>query len=130
MLGTTSAVLIRHDWSEDSTLAGQPVLEPFVGAAIILAVSGVLLALAVKRQSVGYLWPGGLGVFIALTWLNAEYLAVESGLWVALLVEAAVLFGVAFGVNRVGRRLRPAEPGRWWAGRWWPGAAGTTIPPR
>ena len=110
VLGTTSAVLIRHDWSEASSLSGQPVLEPFVGAAIILAVSGVLVALAVKRQSVGYLWPGGLGVFIALTWLNAEYLAVESGLWIALLVEGAVLFGVAFGVNRMGRRLRPAEP--------------------
>jgi len=111
VLGTTSAVFIRHDWSETSSLAGQPVLEPFVGAAIILAVSGVLVALAVKRQSVGYLWPGGLGVFIALTWLNAEYLAVESGLWIALLVEGAVLFGVAFGVNRMGRRLRPAEAG-------------------
>jgi hypothetical protein len=110
VVGTASAVSIRHDWSETSSLSGKPVLEPFVGAAIVLAVSGVLLALAVKRQSVGYLWPGGLGVFIALTWLNAEYLAVESGLWVALLVEAAVLFGVAFGVNRMGRRLRPVEP--------------------
>jgi len=111
VLGTTSAVLIRHDWSETSSLSGQPVLEPFVGAAVILAVSGVLVALALKRQSVGYLWPGGLGVFIALTWLNVEYLAVESGLWIALLVEGAVLFGVAFGVNRMGRQLRPAEAG-------------------
>jgi hypothetical protein len=111
VLGTTSAVLIRHDWGEGFGNAGQPVLEPFVGAAIILAVSGVLVGLAVKRQSVGYLWPGGLGVFIALTWLNAEYLAVESGLWIALLVEGAVLFGVAFGVNRMGRQLRPAEAG-------------------
>jgi hypothetical protein len=82
-----------------------------IGAAIIVAVSGVLLGLAVKRQSVGYLWPGGLGVFIALSWLNAEYLAVESGLWIALLVEAAVLFGVALGVNRMGRRLLPTEVG-------------------
>ena len=111
VLGTASAVSMQHEWNAASNLAGKPVLEPFVGAAIILTVSGVLIALAVRRQSVGYLWPGGLGVFIALTWLNAAYLAVESGLWVALLVEAAVLFGVAFGVNRTGRRLRPAEPG-------------------
>jgi hypothetical protein len=110
VLGTTSAVFIRYDWVEGSSLSGQPVLEPFVGAAIILVVSGVLVALAVKRVSVGYLWPGGLGVFIALTWLNAEYLAVGSGLWVALLVEAMVLFGVALGVRRLGRRLRPGEP--------------------
>jgi hypothetical protein len=109
VLGTTSAVFIRHDWSETSALSDQPVLEPFVGALLILAVSGLLLALAVKRMSVGYLWPGGLGVLIALSWLNAEYLAVESGLWIALLAEAVVLFGVAFGVNRLGRRLRPAE---------------------
>jgi len=111
VLGTTSAVTIQHAWNADASIAGQSVLEPFIGALIVLAVSGVLVGLAVKRQSVGYLWPGGLGVFIALTWLNAEYLAVESGLWIALLVEAAVLFGVAFGVNRMGRRLRPAEPG-------------------
>jgi hypothetical protein len=112
VLGTTSAVLIRHDWVEGSSLADQPVLEPLVGALAILAVSGLLLVLAVKRASVGYLWPGGLGVFIALTWLNVQYLAVESGLWVALLVEAVVLFGVAFGMNRMGRQLRPAEAGR------------------
>jgi Predicted membrane protein (DUF2157) len=111
VLGTTSAVFVRHDWIDGSSLSGQPVLEPFVGAAIILAVSGVLLVLAVRRQSVGYLWPGGLGVFIALTWMNAEYLAVESGLWIALLVEGAVLFGVAFGVNRMSRRLQPGEMG-------------------
>ncbi len=109
VLGTTSAVMIRHEWNEGSSLSDQPVLEPLIGAAIIVAVSGVLLGLAVKRQSVGYLWPGGLGLFIALSWLNAEYLAVESGLWIALLVEAAVLFGVAFGVNRMGRRLQPVE---------------------
>ena len=107
-LGTTSAVMIRHEWSEASSLSGQPVLEPILGAAIVLALSGALVALAVNRVSVGYLWPGGLGVFIALSWLNAEYLAVESGLWIALLVEAAVLFGVAIGVQRLGRRLRPA----------------------
>jgi hypothetical protein len=111
VLGTTSAVVIRHDWSETSAQSGQPVLEPFVGAMIILAVSGLLLALAVKRASVGYLWPGGLGVFIALTWLNAEYLAVESGLWIALLVEAVVLFGVAFGVSKMGRRLQGGKEG-------------------
>ena len=57
VLGTTSAVFIRHDWSENSSLSGQPVLEPFVGAAIILAVSGVLVALAVKRQSVATCGP-------------------------------------------------------------------------
>lgn len=112
VLGTTLAVLIRYDWVEGSSLAGQPVLEPFVGALVILAVSGILIWLAVKRSSVGYLWPGGLGVFIALTWMNAEYLAVESLLWLALLVEAVVLFGVAFGVHRMGRQLRPAEAGR------------------
>lgn len=111
VLGTTSSVFIRHDWSETSNLAGQPVLEPFVGAAILLAVSGVLVWLALRRASVGYLWPGGLGVFIALTWLNAEYLGVESGLWIALLVEAVVLFGVALGVHRLGKRLKPVEPG-------------------
>jgi hypothetical protein len=110
VLGTTWAVFIRHDWVDASSLSGQPVLEPFVGATIILVVSGVLVGLAVSRQSVGYLWSGGLGVFLALTWLNAEYLAVESGLWVALLVEAAVLFGVALVVRRMGRRLRPGEP--------------------
>lgn len=111
VVGTTSAVFIRHDWIDGSSLSGQPVLEPFVGATIILAVSGVLVWLALKRESVGYLWPGGLGVFIALTWLNGEYLADGSGLWVALLVEAAVLFGVAFWVNRMGRRLRPVALG-------------------
>jgi len=110
VLGTTMAVFIRYEWSESSSTAGEPVLEPFVGAAILLAVAGVLTVLAIRRSSVGYLWPGGLGVFIALSWLNAEYLAVESGLWFALLVEAGVLFGVAFGVQRLGRRLRPSRP--------------------
>lgn len=111
ILGTAWAVIMRHDWNAAPGLADEPVLEPFLGAAILLAVSGLLLWLSVRRSSIGYLWPGGLGVFIALTWLNAEYLAVESGLWIALLVEAVVLFGVAFGVNRMGRRLRPAQVG-------------------
>ena len=109
VLGTTYAVMIQHDWNAPSRLAGEPVLEPIVGAAILLAVSGVLLWLALNRASLGYLWPGGLGVFIALTWLNVEYLAVESGLWVGLLAEAVALFAVAFGVQRLGRRLQPSS---------------------
>lgn len=111
VLGTAWAVAMRHDWNAGAGLAGEPVLEPVLGAAILLAVSGVFLLLAMRRADVGYLWPGGLGVFISLTWLNAEYLAVESGLWLALLTEGVVLFGVALGVNRLGRRLRSVDKG-------------------
>jgi len=80
-------------------------LEPFVGDAILVFVAGALVALAMRLNATSYLIPAGLGVIIALTDLNASYIADELGQGPALLIEGIALLGAGYGTELVRRRL-------------------------
>lgn len=90
-------------------------LEPWLGDLAILAVAVVLLALAFRRGASAYLYPGALGLIVAFTDLNNQYIAGQVGIGVALLVEGVILLGAGLFAGRIRRRLdargRGPEPG-------------------
>jgi hypothetical protein len=103
VIGVTAAVLTSfYDPSAGET---RRVLEPIVGDIAILAVSGVLLERAFRREASAYLYPAGLGVIVALTDLNASYLARATSTEVGLLVEGVILLVAGFAVDRLRRRV-------------------------
>jgi hypothetical protein len=88
------------------------VLEPAAGDLILIGVCAVLLVLGARLRTGAYLWPAALGVLIALSEVNATYLA-SSDTASALFVEALILFGVAGAAHLFRRTLTGADP--------WPG---------
>lgn len=85
-------------------------LEPAVGDVLVLLECGFLVWLAARRGS-AYLYPAAIGVIVALSHLNAVYLAEQSGVGVGLLVEGAILLGAGFIADRVRRTFAPPPPG-------------------
>jgi len=103
VLGVTAAALIsRYDPAAD-TMAR--VLEPIVGDLAILAVGGILLERAFRRDASAFVYPAGLAVIVALSDLNASYLARATSTEVGLLVEGVILLVAGFGIERLRRRL-------------------------
>jgi hypothetical protein len=80
-------------------------LEPFAGDAVLILVAGALVALAMRLNATSYLIPAGLGVIIALTDLNASYIADVLGQGPALLIEGIALLGAGYGTELMRRRL-------------------------
>lgn len=88
-----------------------PLLEPAIAEAGIAIISLVLLGLALLRGAPAYLYPAALGIVIALTHLNASYVAGQVGTGVALLLEGIVILVAGVAADRVRRRLSaPAVP--------------------
>lgn len=81
------------------------ILEPAVAEAGIAIVALILLGLALRRGAPAYLYPAALGIVIALTDLNAQYVADQVGTGVALLLEGIVILGAGLAADRVRRRL-------------------------
>jgi hypothetical protein len=80
-------------------------IEPWIGDAAILVVALLLLAIAFRRGAGAYLYPGALGLIVALTDLNSRYVAEQVGIGVALLVEGVILLGAGLFADRLRRRL-------------------------
>jgi hypothetical protein len=80
-------------------------LEAWLGDAAILGVGVLLLALAFRRGAGAYLYPGALGLIVALTDLNSSYVAEKVGVGVAFLVEGVILLGAGLLAERLRRRL-------------------------
>ena len=76
-----------------------------MSAVALLAISGVFGVLAQRTRSGAFVYPAALGVLIALTNLNAAYVADESGLGLALLLEGAALIVVGVLAERARRLL-------------------------
>jgi len=85
-------------------------LEPAIGDVAVLIECGVLVWLA-GRRGPAYLYPAAIGVIIALSHLNAVYLAEETGMGIALLVEGAILLGAGFIADRFRRAITPPPSG-------------------
>ena len=85
------------------------VLAPWIGDGVILAIGLVLLGLAIRRGAAAYLYPAALGVIVAFSDLNAQYVAERTGTGVALLVEGLILIGAGLLAERLRRRLGPAS---------------------
>ena len=100
--GTAAAVAVMTS----GVGAGLPT---WVGDLLILAVSGFLFVLASRISSV-YLYPGALGVIVALTSLNSAYVAEQTGFGVALLVEGGILLLAGLFADRLRRRLARPRP--------------------
>lgn len=84
---------------------------------LILALAAGLVVLAMRSGASAYLYPAGLGFFVALTDLNASYFEPAIGLGPALLVEGLALIGVGYLTNRMRGLLRGGGPRLGQAGR-------------
>src|SRR6185295_9991322 len=108
VVGTTLAVThSRYDADYNS----HRIIEPWLGAVIILIVCAVLIERAFHRESSAFVYPAALGFVIAATDLNVTYLS--NTIEIALLVEGGVLLGAGVIADRLRRRLgaRPPAPG-------------------
>lgn len=81
------------------------ILEPIVADAVIAGVALVLLWLAFRRGAAAYLYPGALGIVIALSDLNGSYVVDQVGTGVALLIEGLLILGAGLAADRLRRRL-------------------------
>jgi hypothetical protein len=95
--GTATAVMQPSDNGR--------AIEPWLGDVAILVVAFLLLAIAFRRGAGAYLYPGALGLIVALTDLNSRYVAEQVGIGVALLVEGVILLGAGLFAERLRRRL-------------------------
>lgn len=103
IVGVAGAItLMRYD---PVTFENRRVLEPIIGDLVILLVSGILLERAFRREASAFVYPAGLGVIVALTDLNASYLAKATSTEVGLLVEGVILLVAGFGIERLRRRV-------------------------
>jgi hypothetical protein len=97
VLGTTFSLTFMDRYAPGA-------LEPWISDVILLAVSAVMVWLAIRMAS-PYLYPAALGIIIALSSLNAVYVAEQTSIGVALLAEGVILIGVGVQADRVRRRL-------------------------
>lgn len=79
------------------------IVTPWVMDAILLALAGLLVERAFRRDSGAFLFAAGVGLITALTDLNFSYLSGSPE--VGLLIEGGLLLGVGFGADRLRRRL-------------------------
>jgi hypothetical protein len=101
--GVAGAITISH--YDPVTFESRRVLEPVIGDLAILLISGILLERAFRREASAFVYPAGLGVIVALTDLNASYLARATSTEVGLLVEGIILLVAGFGFERLRRRV-------------------------
>jgi hypothetical protein len=94
--------------SYDAAYTRHRVIEPWLGALIILIVCAVLIERAFHRESSAFVYPAAVGFVIAATDLNVTYLS--STIEIALLVEGGVLLGAGVIADRLRRRLRARPP--------------------
>lgn len=104
VLGVTAAVITSSQY-DPVTFETRRVLEPAIGDLAILLVAVILLERAFRREASAFVYPAGLGVIIALTDLNASYLAKATSTEIALLVEGVILLVVGFAIERLRRRV-------------------------
>ena len=86
------------------------IIEPWIGELIVVGVSVVLVERAFRRGAGAYVLAAAVGVVIALTDFNFTYIAPAGSTELALLIEGLLLIAIAFGAERLSRRVR-AEPG-------------------
>jgi hypothetical protein len=102
--------------TEFSFPGGGRIIEPWIGELIVLAVSSVLVERAFRRGSGAFVLAAAVGVVIALTDFNFSYIAPAGSTELALLIEGLLLIAIAFGAERLSRRVRDADlavpPGR------------------
>jgi hypothetical protein len=110
--GATSAIMTSQF---DALGSYGRVLAPLLGDAIVLGIALVLLALAIRRGAMAYLYPAALGVIVAFSDLNAQYVAERTGIGLALLVEGLILIGAGVLAERLRRRLAAGrtQPAPW-----------------
>lgn len=103
VLGVTAAVITSY--YDPVTFESRRVFEPVIGDLAILLVAGILLERAFRREASAFVFPAGVGVIIALTDLNASYLAKATSTEIGLLVEGVILLVVGFAIERLRRRV-------------------------
>lgn len=82
------------------------VLQPIVAEVAIGIAALFLLGLALRRAAPAYLYPGAIGIVLALSDFNASYVANQVGTGLALLLEGVVILGAGLLAERLRRRLR------------------------
>ena len=85
------------------------ILAPWLSEVIVLLTAGVLIGVAIRLGSSAYLYPAALAIIIALSDLDATYIAERTGTGAALIVEGLILIGAGFAADRLRRRLDMAR---------------------
>ena len=107
VVGVSNAVMR----TEFALVGGGRIIEPWIGELIVLAVSAVLVERAFRRGSGAFVLAAAIGVVIALTDFNFSYIAPAGSTELALLIEGLLLIAIAFGAERLSRRVRDADLG-------------------
>jgi hypothetical protein len=107
-IGGVASVLTQTVY--DANGFGNRVVEPWIADVIILLISGVLLERAFRRGAGAYVLAAAFGVVLAFTDFNFSYFAQASGTELALLVEGLLLIAIAFGAERLSRRVGGSRP--------------------
>jgi hypothetical protein len=79
------------------------VIPPWLGEVILVVIALVLLERAFRRNSAAFLACSAIGLVIALTDFNFQYLTDSTD--IGLLIEGAILLAVGIGADRLRRRL-------------------------
>ncbi|HEY2917169.1 MAG TPA: hypothetical protein VGI98_08150 [Candidatus Limnocylindrales bacterium] len=110
VIGAASAIMTRSYLSDGSY---DRVLPAWAGDGLLLVIALGLLGLAIRRGATAYLYPAALGLIVALTDANGTYVAEQTGIALALLVEGVILIGAGFSAERLRRRVigGPPAPG-------------------
>jgi hypothetical protein len=101
-VGSTAALLTREVPIGNHF---ERLVPAWAAAAVVLAMSGLLLWLAFRRETSAYLYPAALGIVLALSDLNATYVQGAGGTAVALVFEGVILLAAGLLANRLRRRI-------------------------
>jgi len=78
-------------------------VEPWIGDLALLVLSAILVERAFRRDATSFIYAAALGLLIALTDFNLNYLSDSTE--VALLIEGLILLAVGVAADRLRRRI-------------------------
>ncbi|MEO8462192.1 MAG: hypothetical protein ABI555_03190 [Chloroflexota bacterium] len=81
------------------------VVTPIVAEGATVLVSVLVLLLAIRRNAPAFFYPGALGIVIALSDFNGQYVASQVGTGLALFLEGLIILGAGLVTDRIRRRF-------------------------
>ena len=81
------------------------VVTPIVAEGATVLVAVIVMILAIRRNASAFFYPGALGIVIALSDFNGQYVASQVGTGLALVLEGIIILGAGLVTDRIRRRF-------------------------
>ncbi len=81
------------------------VVTPIVAEGATVLVAVLVLIVAIRRNASAFFYPGALGIVIALSDFNGQYVASQVGTGLALFLEGIIILGAGLVTDRIRRRF-------------------------